>query len=136
MLRGVSKPGPIPMKINPRRLLGAAALLGAGFCPLANASLFSDNFELLVVAETAKDAPAPTAPLTYCAIDGGYIEAGDAIVGDNPPTADRVRQALYDALKSQGFEANRASPSVLLTYFWGVLRPDREQIRLTYGVKS
>lgn len=118
-------------------LLGAAALLTAGFCPTARASLFSDNFEMLVVAETGKYSPQPQgAPLTYCAIDGGYIEAGDPIVGDTPPTPDRVRQALYDALRSQGFEANRTSPSVLLTYYWGVLRPDREEIRLTYGVKS
>jgi hypothetical protein len=124
------------MKITHWPLLGVAALLGAGFCPLANASLFSDNFELLVVAETAKDAPAPAAPFTYSAIDGGYIEAGDPIVGDTPPTADRVRQALYDALKSQGIDANRSSPSVLLTYYWGVLRIDREQIRLPYGVKT
>jgi hypothetical protein len=124
------------MKISHWPILGAAAVLCAGSCPIANASLFSDNFEMLVVAETAKDAPAPAAPLTYSAMDGGYIEAGNPIVGDTPPTADRVRQALYDGLKSQGFEANRASPSVLLTYFWGVLRPDREQIRLTYGVKS
>ena len=91
---------------------------------------------MLVVAETAKDAPAPATPFTYSAIDGGYIEAGDPIVGDTPPTADRVRQALFDALKSQGFDANRTSPSVLLTYYWGVLRTDREQIRLAYGVKS
>jgi hypothetical protein len=124
------------MKITHWPILGVAAVLGAGFCQTAKASLFSDNFETLVVAETAKDAPTPTAPLTYCAIDGGYIEAGNPVVGDTPPTADRVRQAIYDALKSQGFEANRASPAVLLTYFWGVLRPDRVQIRLTYGVKS
>jgi hypothetical protein len=124
------------MKITHWPLFGVAALLGAGFCPTANANLFSDNFETLVVAETATDAPTPAAPFTYSAIDGGYIEAGDPIVGDTPPTADRVRQALYDALKSQGFEANRASPSVLLTYYWGVLRPDRQQIRLPYGIKT
>jgi hypothetical protein len=124
------------MKTTHWPLLGVTVLLGAGFCPTANASLFSDNFETLVVAETAKDAPTPAAPLTYSAIDGGYIEAGDPVVGDTPPTADRVRQALYDALKSQGFEANRTSPSVLLTYYWGVLRPDRQQIRLPYGVKT
>jgi hypothetical protein len=117
--------------------LALAALMGVGFCPMANANLFSDNFETLVVAETAKDAPQPQgAPITYSAIDGGYIEAGNPEVGDTPPTADQVRQSLYDALKAQGFEANRTSPSVLLIYYWGVLRPDREEIRLTYGVRS
>jgi hypothetical protein len=125
------------MKTTSWPSLGLTALLAVGFCPLANASLFSDNFEMLVVAETAKDAPpTQSAPISYCAIDGGYIEAGDPIVGDTPPTADRVRQALFDAMKRQGFEANRTSPSVLLTYYWGVLRPDRQEIRLPYGVKS
>jgi len=125
------------MKISPWTSLGLAAVMTAGFCPLANAGLFSDNFEMLVVAETAKDAPASQiVPVPYCAVDGGYIEAGDAIAGENPPTADQVRQALFGALKGQGFEASRASPSVLLTYFWGVLRLDREEIRLKYGIRS
>jgi hypothetical protein len=127
------------MKITSWPSLGLTALLVAGSTPMVNASLFSDNFEMLVVAETAKDAPqaqAPAAPFTYSAIDGGYIEAGDPIVGDTPPTADRVRQALYDAMRAQGFEANRTSPSVLLTYYWGVLRPDRQEIRMPYGIKS
>jgi hypothetical protein len=125
------------MKINHWPLLGAAALLGAGFSPMANASLFSDNFEALVVAETTKDAIQPKGtPVGYIAMDGGYIEAGDPIVGDTPPKADRVRQELYDSLKAQGYEANRASPAVLLTYFWGVLRLDREEIRRPYGIKS
>jgi hypothetical protein len=39
-------------------------------------------------------------------------------------------------MRAQGFEANRTSPSVLLTYYWGVLRLDREEIRLPYGIKS
>lgn len=125
------------MKLSSWPSLGLAALLTAGSCPVASASLFSDNFEMLVVAETAKDAPAAkTAAVAYCAIDGGYIEAGDPIVGDTPPTADRVRQALYEAMREQGFAANRISPTILLTYYWGVLRMDRQEIRLPYGVKS
>jgi hypothetical protein len=89
MLKGVSKPGPpIPMKITHWPLLGVATLLSAGFCPMANANLFSDNFETLVVAETAKDAPAPAAPFTYSAMDGGYIEAGNPLWATHrrPPT--------------------------------------------------
>jgi hypothetical protein len=114
-----------------------AVVLSAGFCPAARANLFSDNFEMLVVAEGGKGQPqAQGTPLTYSAIDGGYIEAGDPIVGDTPPTADRVRQSMFDALKARGFEANRVSPSVLLTYYWGVIRPDREEMRIPYGIKS
>jgi hypothetical protein len=126
------------MKIISWPALGLAALLTAGISPRAGAGVFTDNFEMLVVAERAKDAPAPVqgATVGYCAIDGGYIEAGDPLAGENPPTADRVRQALYDSLKEQGFEANRASPAVLLTYFWGVIRIDREEVRRIYGVKA
>jgi hypothetical protein len=133
----VSKSKTTPMKTTYWPSLGLTAVLVAGFCPLAHASLFSDNYEMLVVAETAKDAAQPQgASITYSAIDGGYIEAGDPIVGDTPPTADRVRQALFDAMRTQGFTANRTGPSELLTYYWGVLRPDRQEIRLPYGVKS
>jgi hypothetical protein len=125
------------MKISYWPTLGLAALLTAGLAPKAKANLFSDNFEMLVVAENAKDAPqGQGSPIAYSAIDGGYIEAGDPEVGDTPPTADRVRQALFDAMKAQGFEANRTSPAVLLTYYWGVLRRDREEVRMPYGVKS
>jgi hypothetical protein len=126
------------MKTNSWTCLGVAAALTAGLSPLARANLFSDNFEELVVAETAKDAPQQSqpAPIAFSAIDGGYIEGGDPVVGDNAPTPDRVRQAMFDALQSQGYSLNRASPSVLLTYFWGVLRPDREEIRRPYGIKS
>lgn len=124
------------MKIYSWPSLGIAALLTAGFCPRSNASLFSDNFEMLVVAETAVDAPAQqSGPVSYAAIDGGYIEAGDPIVGDTPPTADRVRHALFDAMKEQGFVANSTGPSVLLTYYWGVLRVDHHEASLPYGVK-
>jgi hypothetical protein len=117
--------------------LAVAVVLSAGFSPAARANLFSDSFEMLVVAEGGKkDTQAQATPLTYSAVDGGYIEAGDPIVGDTPPTADRVRQALFDAMKTRGFEANRVSPSVLLTYYWGVIRPDREELRMPYGIKS
>jgi hypothetical protein len=126
------------MKTYPWTYLGAAAVIAVGFSPPAHANLFSDNFEALVVAETAKDAPQQSqpSPAAFSAIDGGYIEGGDPVVGDDAPPADRVRQAMFDALQSQGYSLNRGSPAVLLTYFWGVLRPDREEIRRPYGVKS
>jgi hypothetical protein len=124
------------MKMPSRPSLVIAAVLAAGFCSKAHASLFSDNFEMLVVAETPKDAAPLQGSVAYAAIDGGYIEAGDPIVGDTPPTADRVRQALFDSLRDQGFVANRVAPSVLLTYYWGVLRVDHRELRLTYGIQN
>jgi hypothetical protein len=124
------------MKTHPWFALAVAGTLALGSTQIARAGLFTDDFEMLVVAESAKDAPANIlTPTTYCAVDGGYIEGGDAIAGDTPPTADRVRQELYDALRAEGFEANRTSPNILLTYYWGVLRRDREEIRHPYGVK-
>lgn len=116
--------------------LGLAALLTAGFCPTANANLFTDNFEVTVVAERAKDAPPESKdPVPYIAFDGGYIEAGDPIAGDTPPSADQVRQELRNALATQGFRAD-GPPSLVLTYHWGVLRLDREQIRVPFGIKT
>ncbi len=125
------------MKTIPWPSLSLAALLAAGFSPQLHANLFTDNFEATVVAERAKDAPPqPKGPVPYVAFDGGYIEAGDAIAGDTPPSADQVRQELRTALEAQGYQAALGTPSLVLTYHWGVLRPDREQIRVPFGIKT
>jgi hypothetical protein len=125
------------MKISPWSPLSLAALLTAGFCPLASANLFTDNFEATVVAERAKDAPPESkAAVSYVMFDGGYVEAGDPIAGDTPPTADQVRQELRAALEAQGFQQTQGTPSLVLTYYWGVLRRDREQIRVPFGIKT
>lgn len=121
--------------MTPRTASLAAAL--CLLCPGAHAlaGIFSDNVDMLVVAERKPDAGAPTA--TSCAvIDGGFIEAGDPIAGDTPPSADRVAQAVDGALASAGFTAAAADPAVVLTYHWGVLRIDHVQIRKPYGIKS
>jgi len=49
---------------------------------------------------------------------------------------DQVARSLRAALANQGFQAGDLSPSVVLTYHWGVLRVDRRQIRVPYGIKS
>lgn len=125
------------MKTAPWPSLSLAALLAAGFCPQTNAGLFTDNFEMTVVAERAKDAPPESkGPVSYVAFDGGYIEAGDPIAGDRPPTADQVRQELRTGLEAQGFQPAQGTPSLVLTYYWGVLRVDRTQIRVPFGIKT
>jgi hypothetical protein len=92
---------------------------------------------MTVVAERAKDAPPESRdPVSYIAFDGGYIEAGDPIAGDRPPSAEQVRQELRTALESQGYQAAQGSPSLVLTYYWGVLRIDHEQIRVPFGIKT
>jgi hypothetical protein len=114
-----------------------ALLLAAGACVSARANLFSDNFDTTIVAERAKDAPAAQdGPVATALVDGGYIEAGDPIAGENPPSAASVRQELLDALGQQNFHVGAPSPAVLLTYYWGVLRVSHTQIRLPMGINS
>lgn len=125
------------MKTPPWPVLSLVALLAAGSCPRADAGLFSDKFEMLVVAERAKDAPTESSdPVSYVAFDGGYIEAGDPIAGETPPTADQVRRSLGAALNAQGFRSTQGSPSLVLAYYWGVLRVDHSQIRSPFGIKT
>ena len=112
-----------------------SGLLVAAFAIQAKANIFSDNFDALAVAERAKAAPAELSkPTSYVAFDGGYIEAGDPIAGDEPPTADNVRQSLEAALASQGFQASQTVPSLLITYHWGVLRVDHREINVPYKI--
>jgi hypothetical protein len=125
------------MKISTYSTLGLASLLAIGFTPQASAGIFSNNIDMLVVAETPSGAPsAQGSPIAYAAFDGGYIEAGDSIAGDTPPTPEMVSQSLRAALANQNFQAGASSPAVVLTYHWGVLRVDRRQIRVPYGIKS
>ena len=114
-----------------------AALLVAGSAPLARASLFSDNFDALVVAERSKDAPAELCkPCSYVAFDGGFIEAGDPIAGDTEPTPEQVRQSLTSALAAQGFQDTKGSPALVIVYHWGVLRVDHIEIKVPYEIKK
>jgi hypothetical protein len=117
--------------------MGLAALVTAGVGPRAQAGIFSDDFEMVVVAERAKDAPPlSNEPLSYVAFDGGYIEAGDPIAGESPPSASLVRQELGASLAANGFQATQGNPSLVLTYYWGILRIDHAQIKVPYGIKT
>jgi hypothetical protein len=126
------------MKTRIYPALGLAVLCAAGLGTQAAAGVFSNSFRMLVVAEQTKAAPAPQdTPVSYIAFDGGYIEAGDPIAGETPPTADQVAQSLHAALASHGFKAAQTmTPSVVLTYHWGVLRIDHRQIAVPYGIKT
>jgi len=124
------------MKIHPLAPFGLVALLTVGFGTQASAGIFSDNFDMLVVAERLDGSHTPYAPASYAALDGGFIEAGDPIAGDTPPTPAAVAQSLKGALASQGYQLAAEAPSVVLTYHWGVLRIDHRQIRLPFGIKS
>jgi hypothetical protein len=124
------------MKITPYSTIGLVAALAALVTPQASAGIFSDNIDMLVVAEAPNGSLSQQGgPETFAALDGGYIEAGDPIAGDTAPTAEQVSQSLRAALANQGMQPS-PSPSVVLTYHWGVLRIDHRQIRVPYGIKT
>jgi len=103
----------------------------------ARANLFSDAFDVVVVAERGKSVPDELAkPTTYVAFDGGYIEAGDPIAGDDPPPAGQVRQSLVAAFAARGFQESQTVPKLLVVYHWGVLRVDHQQIRIPFQVRD
>jgi len=124
------------MKILTLAPFGLVALLTVGFGTQASAGIFSSNFDTLVVAERLDGSHTPSAPASYAALDGGFIEAGDPIAGDTPPTPAAVAQSLQAALASLGYHLAAEAPSVVLTFHWGVLRIDHSQIRVPYGIKT
>jgi len=125
------------MKTRTSLALGLAAVCAAGLGTRAAAGVFSNNIDMLVVAEQFQAPSTPLDnPVTYVAFDGGYIEAGDPIAGEGPPTADQVSQSLNAALAEHGFRAAQGTPSVVLMYHWGILRIDSTQIRVPYGIKT
>jgi len=126
------------MKTRMYPALGLAAACAAGFAAQATAGVFSNNVDILAVAEQVQAAPSPQDnPVSYVAFDGGYIEAGDPIAGETAPSPDQVSQSLNSALAEHGFRMARGTaPSIVLTYHWGVLRIDHQQIRVPYGIKT
>ncbi len=114
-----------------------AVMLCAGLASRSRANLFSDNFSVTAIAERAKGAPEePAKPTSFVAFDGGYIEAGDPIAGDDPPTAPQVRQALISAMQAQGFQESQTVPRLLVIYHYGVLRVDHRQINVPFEVRT
>lgn len=110
--------------------------MAAAIASQAKANLFSDNFDALAVAEHGKAAPADLVnPTSYVAFDGGYIEAGDPIAGDDQPDPGMIRQSLEAALTAQGFQESQTVPKLLIAYYWGVLRIDHLQISVPYKVR-
>ena len=113
-----------------------AALMAAGLAADARAYTWGGKMDMTAVAEFGDPAvtPAlPTAqqPVYYVAYDGGYIEAGDPIAGEHPPTPATIAQTLAAALASQHYlpASGGPAPSLLLIYHWGRLNRDTTQIR-------
>lgn len=115
------------MKRYSALFLALLALMGAS---LANAdSGRRRTFDGLAAADTGPafaNVPAATAdhPVTYAAYDGGYIEAGDPVAGETPPTPAAVADAVRTLLSAQNFQPAPAggAPAVDFTIHWGVIR--------------
>jgi hypothetical protein len=116
--------------------LALAVLLAAGCCAEARAGLFNDNFEMVVVADRAKDAPAADTPGSCILLNGGYIEAGDPIAGERPPVPDAVLSEITNSLVAQGYHLGGPSPAVAVSCFWGAIRVDHRQVRVPDAIYS
>lgn len=89
-------------------------------------------------AETGADLAARSSgqSISYVAHDAGYIEAGDPVSGEVPPSAAFVRSALEDALANAGYQPARSADdaSLLLIYHWGVIRRDSIQLKPPFRI--
>lgn len=90
----------------------------------------NQRIDLIVVSEQSKtgaDASqksASSAPAVLL-VDGGFIEAGDAIAGQTEPKADAVKSHIQDALQAANLSAvtDGSTASTIVVYTWGTLRP-------------
>lgn len=124
------------MKTSPSLSRALAALLVAGVVADARAYTWGGKMDMTAVAECGDPAVTPESPTArqpafYVAYDGGYIEAGDPIAGERPPTPGVIARTLATVLASRHYlPASAASaPSLLLVYHWGRLNRDSTQIR-------
>lgn len=119
-------------------IVAAAAALALGLPGVRGASLY-----MSVVAETyapnaANFAPAQGQAVSYAAVDGGYIDAGDPVGGMQPASAPLVESAMAQALAQRGFQpaAPGSTPTLLIVYNWGDIRHDSFQIAPTDHLKG
>jgi len=95
------------------------------------------QIDAVVVAEQTNQGamvapPAADRPISYVAYDAGYIEAGDPIAGQKPPTPAAVAQSLRNVLAAHGYQRAPAAvaPSIVLVYHWGSLN------KVSFAIKS
>ena len=123
------------MNTHLRLSLGLAVLGTLGMVPTPRAA--GRSLQMIVVAEqidAQPPAPTPSAdhPVNYVALDGGYIEAGDPIANEQPPSASAVAQALQKTLASSGYQpaTGAVPPSLVFIYHWGLLNRDSHASRI------
>jgi hypothetical protein len=121
---------------TPRLCWLVSALLGlSAFTTAAHADApRGKKLYAMVVSERTdvgpkEKAPEAVQPFSYVAIDGGYIEAGDPVAGEKPPTPAQMRSALVAGLAAEHQPLANATPvDLVLIYHWGVIRKDTFQI--------
>jgi hypothetical protein len=105
-------------------------VVGLAALPLIPAAQGRSMDAVVVAEQTDHGAllapPAADRPAFYIAYDGGYIEAGDPIAGEKPPTAAVIGQTLRQTLAAQGYQPAPApgAASLLLVYHWGTINKD------------
>jgi hypothetical protein len=122
------------MKTYLRLSLGLAVIGTLGTTAVLPAA--GRSLEMVVVAErtdaqVSQTVPSPGLPVSYVALDGGYIEAGDPVANEHPPGAAAMAQALQRELSSLSYEpaSGAATPSLALIYHWGRLYRDSHEVR-------
>jgi len=110
-------------------LLSAALVLPLRAANSADGKKEHTFLGLVVAEQPGRDSSSTignSTPTPALVFDGGYIEGGDAIAGDRPPTPQTVAAAVSAALRSRNFTIDNgqsgANPAMVLTYHWGVLR--------------
>jgi len=84
------------------------------------------RINLSIVTEMTKDGkaiPAPTKdrPAYYIAWDGGLVEEGDVVAGEQPPPPARLAELMCSSLAASGYQpaSGRNTPTLVIHYRWG-----------------
>lgn len=120
------------MKPKPRMTPVKSILLSTalGLLVLPSLCVGSSPIDAIVVAERTKPgekapAPSPQHPVSYLAINGGYLDSSEPVTELKPPTRDEIGHGLKTALDSAGYETATAQhpPSLVVVYYYGELVP-------------
>lgn len=126
--------------MNPIKIASATFLAAA--LPALSVSLFAagnDVRQVQVIVNIDMTAegkkvprPTPEKPAYYVPVTLGYHTAGEIIAGEKPPARAEMIRQLGQALAKEGYvlqalrpDANKTTPSLILTFEWGYLNPQK-----------
>lgn len=125
------------MKVECIFRVGAALLASISAVAVALAQDKEVKLPVLIAARHVDPAlakkhppPTPAKPAYYLPISGGFVQRGAVYGGaeETPVGLHEVWPALQRALAKQGYRAtgeNLPPPSLILTFHWGSMNPDR-----------